>query len=462
MHAAVLHRNTCSTMRRSLRARVVRKKLVTTTYAYDNNGNLSTVSNGSATTTYTYDYANRLIALFAGGATTSYAYGAFGNRVSQSTATTTFRYPNKFFSVASSTGTGAKYATTTEYIFNNDSLVATIDQKLVSGTATATITRYNHTDNLGSTNVTSDSTMSVAQWFDYGPYGSLIASTNTGSTTAARGYIGEFTDQSTLSYLNARYYNSGQGQFTSQDPMFLGDPKGQMLIDPQSLNSYSYAGDNPITKSDPTGKFWWKEFYTDWNGYSGVSGLAMKAGEVFGGRFAAQDAIAANFGNIANSSAQTGVSPAVYQAIMYEENAHQLPPGERMIENACPQCVGGGIGVMQVSGGTSKLSNKALLNDRANVNAAGSILQGIQSTYGSSPSILGAYYNSGTYGPTNAHAGNYGQRVNSYAKTNLSPTFADGVVRTTAGVVTGSASSILSSLFAVLTTLSSVLKSMSK
>ena len=37
----------------------------TTTYAYDNNGNLTSAGNGTATTTYGYDYANRLISLFA-------------------------------------------------------------------------------------------------------------------------------------------------------------------------------------------------------------------------------------------------------------------------------------------------------------------------------------------------------------------------------------------------------------
>jgi RHS repeat-associated protein len=55
-------------------------------------------------------------------------------------------------------------------------------------------------------------------------------------------------------FLNARYYNSAQGQFLSEDPVFLGDPKSQVLTDPQSLNSYSYANDNPIVKSDPTGR----------------------------------------------------------------------------------------------------------------------------------------------------------------------------------------------------------------
>jgi hypothetical protein len=221
---------------------------------------------------------------------------------------------------------------------------------------------------------------------------------------------------------------------------------------PQTLNSYSYASDNPIARSDPSGKFWWKEFYTDWNGYNGLSGLALKAGEVFGGRFAAQDAIAANSANIMESSAQTGVSPSVYQAIMYEENAHQFPPFglERDIENLFPDLSKGGVGVMQVSAKTSGLSNRKLLDDRTNVYAAGSIMQGIRSNYGSSPVIMGAYYNSGVYGPANNHAAAYGQRVGSYANTNLSPTVGDRLVR---GAISGNVISILSALSSVLTTL---------
>jgi RHS repeat-associated protein len=53
--------------------------------------------------------------------------------------------------------------------------------------------------------------------------------------------------------LQARYYDGSKGEFLSEDPVFLGDPKQQVLTDPQSLNSYSYANDNPITGSDPTG-----------------------------------------------------------------------------------------------------------------------------------------------------------------------------------------------------------------
>ena len=36
--------------------------------------------------------------------------------------------------------------------------------------------------------------------------------------------------------------------------MFWGEPQKQDLQNPQNLNSYSYAADNPIIKSDPSGK----------------------------------------------------------------------------------------------------------------------------------------------------------------------------------------------------------------
>lgn len=117
------------------------------------------------------------------------------------------------------------------------------------------VTRYIHTDNLGSTNITSDTNQNRAQWFDYAPYGSVIASSNTGTTTDARQYIGQFSDASGLSYLNARYYNPTQGQFVTQDPVYLGNPSQQNLRDPQSLNAYSYSENNPINRSDPTGLY---------------------------------------------------------------------------------------------------------------------------------------------------------------------------------------------------------------
>jgi YD repeat-containing protein len=128
--------------------------LSSTTYAYDNNGNMTSASNGTATTSYSYDYANRLIAILYNNATTSqYGYDAFGARVYQiiaSTSAATTTYPFKFFSIASTTKSSNNFATSTEYAFNGDSLLATVDQAFKNGAATGTpATRYIHPDHLG-------------------------------------------------------------------------------------------------------------------------------------------------------------------------------------------------------------------------------------------------------------------------------------------------------------------------
>jgi RHS repeat-associated protein len=57
------------------------------------------------------------------------------------------------------------------------------------------------------------------------------------------GYAGQYTDSNTgLIYMRARYYEPATGQFLTQDPLeaITGEP-------------YSYANDNPINNTDPTG-----------------------------------------------------------------------------------------------------------------------------------------------------------------------------------------------------------------
>jgi YD repeat-containing protein len=111
--------------------------LSTSTFAYDNNGNVVQKTVDGTSTTYVWDYANRLIALgVTGQGTTTYGYDPAGNRVLQTGTSTTYVYPFKWYSIASSTGAGAKYSTSTEYVFNGDTLVSTIDQQMAGGVAT--------------------------------------------------------------------------------------------------------------------------------------------------------------------------------------------------------------------------------------------------------------------------------------------------------------------------------------
>jgi len=108
----------------------------------------------------------------------------------------------------------------------------------------------------------------VVETLDYYPYGGIRIDNSSSGVNEARKYIGQQYDAATqLSYLQSRYYSGAQGQFISQDPVFLalGNPyqlqqlgvedQSALLTNPQSLNAYGYSNDNPITNKDPNGRF---------------------------------------------------------------------------------------------------------------------------------------------------------------------------------------------------------------
>lgn len=213
-------------------------------YSYDNAGNL--LSYGAAVNTW--NYRNRLTDTNNAGTTTHYLYDYNDQRVQQDVkigagATSTTRYWSKIFET--------KGSTTTLYVFlPNGELLATVE-----GNGSATSTYIAHTDHQGGTNVMSDKNGLLAQLATYYPYGTKRNNELRASGfNEKRQFIGQYYDDAiALSYLNARYYDGGRGQFLSQDPLFTGDPNRQRLVNPQELNSYSYAANNPIRWSDPLG-----------------------------------------------------------------------------------------------------------------------------------------------------------------------------------------------------------------
>lgn len=63
-------------------------------------------------------------------------------------------------------------------------------------------------------------------------------------------FTGKIKDAETgLNYFEARYMNSNTGRFTQVDPQVM-LAVANILSDPQSLNSYAYARNNPVAIID--------------------------------------------------------------------------------------------------------------------------------------------------------------------------------------------------------------------
>jgi RHS repeat-associated protein len=99
---------------------------------------------------------------------------------------------------------------------------------------------YLHHDQSGSTRLLTGSTGTVTGKCSYSSYGTPTCE---GTATTPLGYDAQYTSTDTgLIYLRARTYDPATAQFLSRDPLaaISGEP-------------YSYAGDNPVNYSDPTG-----------------------------------------------------------------------------------------------------------------------------------------------------------------------------------------------------------------
>lgn len=83
--------------------------------------------------------------------------------------------------------------------------------------------------------------------YSYDAFGNVFASGNVDIKNPYT-YNAEYTDASTGNqYLRARYYDPEEGTFLTQDS-YLGS-----LLEPLSQNLYTYAENNPVNYSDPSG-----------------------------------------------------------------------------------------------------------------------------------------------------------------------------------------------------------------
>lgn len=102
---------------------------------------------------------------------------------------------------------------------------------------------FYHTDILGGINVVTDESGKVVAKLEYTPYGENLI-----DSSERFQFTGEEKDNATgLYYLSSRYYSPYLMHFTQPDTVLPN------IYDPQQLNRYSYARNNPVKYVDPSG-----------------------------------------------------------------------------------------------------------------------------------------------------------------------------------------------------------------
>lgn len=203
-------------------------------FTWDDNGNL--LNDGIYS--YNYDFANRLTGVNNQGSSFTFGYDGLGNRYQQTdngqTSTNTLDLTGDLSQVLyESTPQGFG----TLYYYG----LGRISQQKDG------VTEYFLTDALGSVRQLTDASGDVTFRQSFDPFGNMIS--QSGQSDSSYGYAGERTDASGLQYLRARYYSPSQGRFFTKDP-FPG-----IMTQPASLTPYTYALNNPVLYSDPSGKF---------------------------------------------------------------------------------------------------------------------------------------------------------------------------------------------------------------
>lgn len=228
-------------------------------YDYDANGNMTRMPHLAA---MRWDFDDRLAFVdLGGGGTVSYAYDADGKRVRKvrehGGLIEERIYLGGYEIYRRRRGSELELERETLHVMDNHRRVALVETKTHDHDALhaspAPRQRYQLDNHLRSSVLELDEAGGIISYEEYYPFGATAchAFRSGGEVSAKRyRYIGQERDEETGLYHNgARYYAAWLGRWTSPDPAGLID----------GTNVYAYARDNPLTLSDPTGLWGWRE-----------------------------------------------------------------------------------------------------------------------------------------------------------------------------------------------------------
>ncbi len=218
------------------------------TYTYDNAGNMISDNNGTTITTYSYDYENRLTTVTTGGTVTAvYTYNALGQRIgvkdSGTQTWTVYDGPSADANpYADFNGSGSM---TVRYLFGPTVVNGAVTTGILARTSSGGTTAWYLTDKLGSVRDIVSSTGTELDHIVYDSFGNIVTETNASNGDRFK-FAGMQYDATTGQYFDhARWYGVGTGRFLRPDSKSFsaGDP-----------NLYRYVGNSSPNSVDPSGE----------------------------------------------------------------------------------------------------------------------------------------------------------------------------------------------------------------
>ncbi|MFE3638159.1 RHS repeat-associated core domain-containing protein, partial [Streptomyces sp. NPDC059168] len=215
------------------------------TYTYDSTGNTTSRPGPSAQQTLAWNTEGDLAKLTEGTKETSYLYDAGGSlliRRAKGDGETVLYLGAGTELHLTTKGTTKTASATRSYTANGQTIAVRTATSGVSGTKLSFLAADHH----GTSSIAlAASTYAVTKRYNT-PFGAPRGTKPT-SWPDDKTFLGKPADDTTgLTHIGAREYDPITAQFISVDPILATDQH-------QSLNGYSYAGNSPITQSDPTG-----------------------------------------------------------------------------------------------------------------------------------------------------------------------------------------------------------------
>ncbi len=137
---------------------------------------------------------------------------------------------------------------TKSYVYLGSSVLSTVTPNGAGGENTD----FNHSDRLGTRTITNQAAGTSSEQATL-PFGTALNAESTITTNKNRFTSYDRSTRTGLDYAVNRNYDSKQGRFTTVDPIGM---SASSLAAPQTLNLYSYCGNDPINHTDPSGLFW--------------------------------------------------------------------------------------------------------------------------------------------------------------------------------------------------------------